>query len=49
VIHLKKDAGKEKGEQQNADVVRQFRWCIVAVTPGGIYRPTWLRSGRRSA
>jgi hypothetical protein len=36
-IHLSKDAGKEKGEARNADVVQQHRWCVVAVTPGGTY------------
>ena len=36
-IHLEKDAEKAKGEPKNADVIQQFRWCIVAVTPGGVY------------
>ena len=36
-IHLVKDAEKEKGETRNADVIQQPRWCIVAVTPGGVY------------
>ena len=37
VVHLEKDAGKEKGEPKNADVVQKSRWCIVAITPGGVY------------
>jgi hypothetical protein len=37
VIHLLKDAEKEKGELKNADVIQQASWCVVAVTPGGVY------------
>jgi len=37
VIHLAKDAEKEKGESRNADAIQQSRWCVVAVTPGGVY------------
>jgi hypothetical protein len=36
-VHLEKDAEKEKGQAKNADVIQQPRWCIVAVTPGGVY------------
>ena len=27
----------DEGLAKNADVVQQSRWCVVAVTPGGIY------------
>jgi hypothetical protein len=36
VLHLK-DAGKGKGEPRNADVVTQPRWCVVGITPDGVY------------
>jgi len=36
-IHLGKDAKKEKGEPKNADVIQLVRWCVVAITPGGVY------------
>ena len=36
-VHLIKDAEKEKGEAKNADMISQPRWCVVAVTPGGVY------------
>jgi hypothetical protein len=37
IVHLIKDAEKDKGEEKNADVVTQARWCVVGVTPGGVY------------
>lgn len=37
VVHLVKDAEKEKGAAKNAEVIQQHRWCVVAVTPGGVY------------
>jgi hypothetical protein len=37
VAHLIKDAEKDKGEPKNADVVMEPRWCVVGVTPGGVY------------
>jgi hypothetical protein len=37
VVHLLKDAEKEKGEPRNADLVTQPRWCVVGITPGGVY------------
>jgi predicted RecB family nuclease len=37
VIHLVKDAEKGKGEPKNADVIAGPRWCVVGITPGGVY------------
>jgi hypothetical protein len=37
VVHLSKDAEKDKGEPKNADVIQQARWSVVAITPGGVY------------
>ncbi len=37
VAHLIKDAEKDKGEPKNADVVIEPRWCVVGITPGGVY------------
>lgn len=37
VIHLPKDAEKDKDEDYNADVVQEQPWAVVAVTPGGTY------------
>jgi hypothetical protein len=38
VIALDKDAEKERGENRNADVIREEPWAVVAVTPGGMYQ-----------
>jgi hypothetical protein len=37
VVHLVKDGDKPKGEPKNADIVRDDRWALVALTPGGMY------------
>jgi hypothetical protein len=37
VIHLEKDAEKDKSEDANADVIQEHPWAVVAVTPGGTY------------
>jgi hypothetical protein len=37
VVPLCKDAEKEKGEENNADVILGEQWAVVAVTPGGVY------------
>jgi hypothetical protein len=37
VLHLIKDAEKEKGEPKNADLITAPRWCVVGITPGGVY------------
>ncbi len=37
VVHLLKDAEKEDGSPKNADVIQGHRWCVVGVTPGGVY------------
>jgi hypothetical protein len=45
-VYLEKDAGKQKGAPKNADVVREHRWCVVAVTPGGTYGMIKARWGK---
>ncbi|OWK45505.1 Superfamily I DNA and RNA helicases and helicase subunits-like [Fimbriiglobus ruber] len=37
VIHLQKDAEKEKGEDYNADILQEQQWSVVGITPGGTY------------
>ena len=37
VVHLVKDAEKEKSEDYNADIIQEQPWAVVAVTPGGTY------------
>lgn len=37
VIHLRKDAEKEKGEDYNADLILETEQSVMAITPGGIY------------
>jgi hypothetical protein len=37
VISLAKDAEKEKGEDNNADLIEENPWTVVAITPGGTY------------
>jgi hypothetical protein len=37
VISLAKDAEKEKGEDNNADLIEENQWVVVGITPGGIY------------
>lgn len=37
VIPLVKDAEKEKGDEYNADAIREHRWAVVGITPGGTY------------
>jgi hypothetical protein len=37
VIALKKDAEQDKSASSNVDTIREHRWAIVAVTPGGTY------------
>ena len=37
VIHLKKDAEKDKSEDCNADIIQENPWAVVAITPGGTY------------
>jgi hypothetical protein len=37
VVPLCKDAEKDKGDEDNADVILDEQWTVVAVTPGGVY------------
>jgi superfamily I DNA and/or RNA helicase len=37
VVPLGKDAEKEKGDEDNADVILGEQWALVAITPGGTY------------
>jgi hypothetical protein len=37
VIHLEKDAEKDKSEDYNADIIQEQPWAVVGVTPGGTY------------
>jgi AAA domain len=37
VVSLGKDAEKEKGDDDNADVILGEQWAVVAITPGGTY------------
>ena len=37
VVHLVKDAEKDKSEEYNADIIQEHRWAVAAVTPGGTY------------
>jgi hypothetical protein len=37
VVHLQKDAEKDKDEDYNADIIQERPWAVVAVTPGGTY------------
>ena len=37
VVHLQKDAEKEKGEDYNADILQEQQWSVVGITPGGTY------------
>lgn len=37
IIHLLKDNNKEKGEAKNTDIVLEYDWGIVGITPGGTY------------
>ena len=37
VMGLVKDAGKDKSEDYNADVIAGPTWCVAGVTPGGVY------------
>ena len=37
VTHLLKDAEKEDDSPKNADIVQGHHWCVVGVTPGGVY------------
>jgi hypothetical protein len=47
VIHLEKDAEKDKSEDYNADIIQQAQWAEVAITPGGTYgmlKQKWSKS-----
>jgi hypothetical protein len=48
VIHLIKDAEKEKGQEKNANLVMEPRWCVVGITPGGVYGLVKERWGTKS-
>ena len=37
VVHLGKDAEKEKDEEFNTDLIEENPWAVVAITPGGTY------------
>jgi hypothetical protein len=37
VTPLEKDADQEKGEEYNADRITELAWCVVGITPGGVY------------
>lgn len=37
VVHLVKDAEKDRSEEYNADILQEHRWAVAAVTPGGTY------------
>jgi hypothetical protein len=37
VIGLAKDAEKDGAEDYNADLIARPSWCVVGVTPGGVY------------
>jgi hypothetical protein len=47
VVHLLKDDEKGDDEDFNADVIREFEWAVVGVTPGGVYgmlKKKWPKS-----
>jgi hypothetical protein len=37
VVGLRKDAEKDRDEDYNADLIAGPTWCVVGLTPGGIY------------
>src|SRR4051812_12859330 len=37
MVHLIKDAERAMSEPKNADLMMKPRWCVVGITPGGIY------------
>jgi hypothetical protein len=47
VVHLLKDDEKGDDEDFNADVIQEFEWAVVGVTPGGVYgmlKKKWPKS-----
>jgi hypothetical protein len=37
ITRLEKDADQEKGAEYNADRITGPAWCVVGITPGGVY------------